>query len=86
MTIKKRLKNTTLSRKTQAMVIQVVVEATMLFNYETRAWQKKEIGELQRVVNQGYRYILMDKSGGPALKQMEEKRVNMWNKIDASQD
>ena len=78
MTIKKRLENTTLSRKTQAMVIQVVVESTMLFNCETRAWQKKEIGELQRVVDQGYRYIWMDKRGGPALKQMEEKRVNMW--------
>ena len=47
MTIKKRLKNTTLSRKTQAMVIQVVVESTMLFNCETRAWQKKEIRERQ---------------------------------------
>ena len=53
-TIKNRLKNTTLSRKTQAMVIQVVVESTMLFNCETRAWQKKEIGERQRVVDQGY--------------------------------
>ena len=60
------------------MVIQVLVESTMLFNCETRAWQKKEIGELQRVVDQGYRSILMDKRGGPALKQMEEKRVNMW--------
>ena len=78
MTIKKRLKNTTLSRTTQAMVIQVVVESTMLFNCETRAWQKKEIGELQRVVDEGYRYIWMDKRGGPTLKQMEEKRVNMW--------
>ena len=78
MTIKKRLKKTTLSRKTQAMVIQVIVESKILFNCETRAWQKKEIGELQRVVDQGYRNIWMDKRGGPALKQMEEKRVNMW--------
>ena len=77
-TIKKRLKNTTLSRKTQEMVIQVVVESKMLFNCETRAWQKKEIGERQRVIYQGYRYIWMDKRGGPALKHMEEKRVNMW--------
>ena len=78
MTIKKRLKNTKSSRKTQAMVIQVVVESRMLFNCETRAWQKKEIGERQRVVDQGYRYIWMDKRGGLVLKQMEEKRVNMW--------
>ena len=78
MTIKKRLKNTTITKKTQAMIVQVVVESTMLFNCETRAWQKKEIRELQRVADQGYRYIWMDKRGGPALKQMEEKRVNMW--------
>ena len=55
------------------MVIQVVVASTMLFNCE-----KKEIGELQRVVDKGYRYIWMDKREGPDLKQMEEKRVNMW--------
>ena len=78
MTIKKRLKNTTLSKKTQAMIVQMVVESTMLFNCETRAWQKKEVRELQRVIDQGYRYIWMDKRGGPALKQMEGKRMNMW--------
>ena len=60
------------------MIVQAVVESAMLFNCETRAWQKKEIGELQRVVDQGCRYIWMDKRGRPALKQMEEKRVNMW--------
>ena len=78
MTIKKRLKNTTLSKKTQAMIVQMVMESTMLFNCETRAWQKKEVRELQRVIDQGYRYIWMDKRGGPALKQMEGKRMNMW--------
>ena len=78
MTIKKRLKNATLSKKAQAMIVQMVVESTMLFNCETRAWQEKEIRELQRAVDQGYRYIWMDKRGGPALKHMEGKRMNMW--------
>ena len=78
MTIKKRLKNTKLTEKTQATVVQLVMESIMLLHCETSAWQKKEVRELQRVVDQEYRYICMDKRGGPALQQTEEKRMNMW--------
>ena len=78
MTIKKRLKNSKLAKKTQAMIIQAVVESTMTFNCETRAWRKKEIREIQKIVDQGYRFVWMNKKRGPALKQMEENKVNMW--------
>ena len=60
------------------MIIQAVVESTMTFNCEIRAWQKKEIREMQKIVDQGYRYVWMNRKKGPALKQMEEKQVNMW--------
>ena len=46
-TIKKRLKNSRLTKTTQAMIIQAVVESTMTFNCEIRAWHKKEIREMK---------------------------------------
>ena len=63
---------------TQAMIIQTIVESAKAFICETRAWHKKEIREMQKIVDQGYRYVWMIKNGGSVLKQMEEKRVNMW--------
>ena len=45
MTVKKRLINSRLAKTTQAMIIQAVVESTMTFNCEIRAWQMKEIRE-----------------------------------------
>ena len=77
MTMKKRLKLSRLTKTTQAMIIQAVVESTMTFNCETRAWQRKEIREMQKIADQGYHYIWMNKKKGAALKQMEERQVNM---------
>ena len=69
----KRLKNPKLTKKTQAMIIQAIVESTMAFNYETRAWHKKEIRSMERIIEEGYRYVWVNTKGGPVLKQMEEK-------------
>ena len=33
---------------------------------------------MHKIVDQGYRYVWMNKKKGPALQQMEEKQVNMW--------
>ena len=77
-TIKKRLKNARLTKTTQAMIIQAVVKPTMTCNCEIRPWQKIEIREMQQIVDHGYRYVWMKKKKGPALKQTEEKQVNMW--------
>ena len=60
------------------MIIQAVVESTMTFNCETRAWWKKEIKEMQKIVDQGYRFVWRNKIRGPALKQMVDNKVNMW--------
>ena len=50
----------------------------MTFDCEIRAWQKKEIREMQNIVDQRYRNVWMYKKKGPALKQIEEKQGNMW--------
>ena len=50
MTIKKRLKNSKVAKKIQAMIIQAVVESMMTFNCGTGAWRKKEIKEMQKIV------------------------------------
>ena len=41
-TIRKRSMNSSLTKTTQAMIIQAVVESTMTFNCEIRTWQRKE--------------------------------------------
>ena len=74
----RRLKNSKLTKNTQAMIIQAIVESTMTFNYETKAWHKKEIRSMERIVDQGYRYVWVNTKGGPVLMQVEEKRVNLW--------
>ena len=52
MAMKKRVQKSKLTKTTQAMIIQAVVESTMTFNCETRAWQKKEIREMQKIADQ----------------------------------
>ena len=39
--LKKRLKNSKLTKSTQTLAIQAVVESAITFNSEIRAWQKK---------------------------------------------
>ena len=77
LTIKKRFEDSMLTKTTKAMIIQTVIESTMTFNCEIKAWQKKEIRKMQKVMNQGYRYLWINKKKGPALKQMEGRKVSM---------
>ena len=78
MTIKKRLKTPMLTKTAQEMIIQAVVESRMTFNCEMRALQKKDVREMQKIEDHGYHYVGISKKKGPAIKQMEEKQVNMW--------
>ena len=74
----RRLNNSKLTKKTQAMVIQAIVESTKTFNYEPRVWHKKEIRAMQKIIDKGYRYVWVNTKGGPVLKQTEEKRMKIW--------
>ena len=75
--LRKRLKNSKLSKRHQAKVVELCVESTGLFNCSIRPWHTAEIRKLQRYVDKLYRYVWSDKKKQP-LREMQEKRVNMF--------
>ena len=76
--VKRRLKNSRLTKRTQARVVEAVVESTMLYNCQVRTWNVSEINRIQRKVDQCYRYVWSSKTQ-PPLKEMEQKHKNSWN-------
>ncbi|XP_075256680.1 uncharacterized protein LOC142349151 [Convolutriloba macropyga] len=76
--VKRRLKHSRLTKKTQARVIEAVVESAMLYNCNVRTWSIGEINRLQKKVDKCYRYVWSGKTQ-PPLKEMEKKKKNMWN-------
>ena len=75
--VKRRLKHSRLTKKTQARVIEAVVESAMLYNCSVRTWSIGEIKRLQKKVDKCYRYVWSGKTQ-PPLKEMEKKKKNMW--------
>ena len=75
--VKRRLKNSRLTKLTQARVVEAVVESTMLYNCQVRTWNVSEINRIQRKVDQCYRYVWSSKVQ-PPLKEMEQKHKNRW--------
>ena len=75
--LRKRLKNSKLSKRHHAKVVELCVESTGLFNCSVRPWHTAEIRKLQRYVDKLYRYVWNDKKKQP-LREMQEKRVNMF--------
>ena len=75
--VKRRLKRSKLSRKTQAKVVEVIVEATGLFDCSIRPWTMTEIKKLQQIVDRMYRFIWSSKKE-PPLQEMANKHVNMF--------
>ena len=76
--VRKRLMRTRLSRKTQAAIVETVVESSVLFDCGIRPWRIGEITKLQRVVDEAYRYIWSRKNKGPIKQQMEKENINMF--------
>ena len=66
-----------LNKRTKSLVVQAVVESTMLFDCNARSWTNSEIKRLQSVVDKSYRRI-WNNGQGLALKRMERERVNMF--------
>ena len=54
----KKLKNFKLAKKTQAMISQAVVESTVTINCETRAWQKQERKDMQKILDLGLSFCM----------------------------
>ena len=76
-TIEKRLKGSSLSKKTQAKIVDVCVESTGLFDAQTRPWFIGEIRRMQSMVDKIYRYIWSGKTK-PPLIEMQEVGYNMF--------
>ena len=55
---------TRLSRKTQAAIMETVVESSVLFDCGIRPWRISEVNKLQRVVDEAYRHIWSRKIRG----------------------
>ena len=76
MQIRKRFMKCTLSKKTQAKVVETCVESTILFNSAVRPFSQSETKRIQSWIDKRYRYIWSNKKEKP-LKQMERNHVNM---------
>ena len=74
--LKKRLKNSRLSRRIQARIIEAVIESTILFDCQVRVWYAGDIKQLQQQVDKMYRYVWSSKNK-PPLVQMQEAHKNM---------
>ena len=75
--LRKRLKNSKLSKKHQAKIFELCVESTGLFNCSIRPWHAAEIRNSQRYVDKLYRYVWSDKKKKP-LREIQEKKINVF--------
>ena len=75
--LRKRIKNSKLSKRHQAKIVELCVESSGLFNCSIRPWHVAEIRKLQRYIDKLYRYIWSNKKKQP-LREMQEKGVNMF--------
>ena len=76
-TIKKRLKRSSLSKKTQAKLVEVCVESTGLFDAQTMPWFIGEIRRMQSMIDKICRYIWSGKTKLPLIE-MQEVGYNMF--------
>jgi hypothetical protein len=74
--IKKQLKNSRLSKKKQAKVVEACVENSLLFDCNTRTWYIRDMKKLQSWIDKAYRYVWSNKTG-PPLRQMQREGKNM---------
>ena len=74
---KKWLWKSTLSKRTKAVIVQAVVESTMLFDCSVRPWTTTHISKLQRVADIAYRNV-WNNGKGLALYRMQKEGVNSF--------
>ena len=74
---KKWLWKSTLSKRTKAVIVQAVVESTMLFDCSVRPWTTTDISKLHRVADIAYRKV-WNNGKGLALYRMQKEGVNSF--------
>ena len=73
--VKKWLWKSKLSKRTRALVVQAVVESSLLFDCNARPWTVGDLNRFQSVVDRFYRYIWNNGKGLPLVR-MQEEGVN----------
>ena len=73
--VKKQLKHTRLSKRTQARIFEACVESGLLFDCATRTWYVKDTKKLQQWVDKCIRYIWSRKTEPPSDKWKEKART-----------
>ena len=76
---KRWLWNSNLSKKTRAVIVQVVVESTMLFDCSIRAWSPTDFNKFQSVADRAYRFV-WNNSKPSTLISIQEERINSFDK------
>ena len=75
--VKQWLWNSSLSKRTRALVVQAVVETTLLFDCSVRAWTPTDIQKFQSVADRAYRFVW--NNGKPlTLIRMQNEGVNSY--------
>ena len=77
MKVKEQLKNTRLSKRWQARIVQACVESALLFDCQARVWWKKDVMRLQKWMDKCWRYVWSNRNGEP-LRQMQGVKSVQW--------
>ena len=70
--LKPRLWKSKLSRRTKAVIVQAVVESTLLFDTQAQRWTNTDLKKLQSTVDKCYRFISNDGKGLPQIRMQRE--------------
>ena len=76
--VKEQLKNTRLSKRWQARIVQACVESALLFDCQARVWWKKDVIRLQKWMDKYYRYVWSNRNGEP-LRQIQARGENIYD-------
>ena len=78
MKVKEQLKNTRLSKRWQARIVQACVESESLFDCQARVWWKMDVMRLQKWRDKCCRYVWSNRNG-ELLRQMQARGENMYD-------
>ena len=75
--VRRWLWKTKVSKRTKAIIVQAVVESTMLFDCSARAWTVTDMAKMQSMADKCYRWI-WNEGRGLTLLRMEREGVNSF--------
>ena len=75
--VRRWLWRSNLKKRTKAIIVQAVVESSMLFDCNVRGWSTTDTKRLQSVADKAYRFV-WNSGRGLTLIRMQEEQVNMY--------